>query len=333
MKTVVYANTIDWNFEGLTQRPHHIMKGLSERGYKVYFINFTKRKDKVRDRISENFEVYHNWEVFKKRVPRCDIYFSSWARRYTDLDEIECDMVIYDSLDNFPEHEKYEEDMIKRSDVVLAASEPLYKLRKKQHDNVHLCKNACFIEHGNKKYEIPRDLIPFKKLNKPIILFAGALSGTWCDISLVERVAKKFTLVMVGKPWFLDKIPKGVHYLGPKTHDELQAYYAHCDVSILPFSQNQISYYSSPIKLWEAMAHGKPSVATDIPEARAYSDVILVSKNHHEFLKNINKAIELSKKSFFIKKAKAIAAQNTWNHRVDLIDSLIKEYFNKAGER
>lgn len=333
-KTIVYANTIDWDFHGLTQRPHHILKGLSERGYKVYYINSTKRTDKVRDRISENFEVYHNWDVFKKRVPKCDVYFSSWANRYVDLNEINAEMVLYDSLDNFPQHESNELEMISRSDVVLAASKPLYELRKEQHSNVHLCKNACFAEHGKKRYDIPSDLVQFKQSGKPIVLFSGALSGTWCDIPLVEKIAQQFCLVVVGKPWAIKEMPKGVHYLGAKTHEELQAYYAHCDVNLLPFMKNQIAFYSSPIKLWEAMAHGKPSVATSIPEAVEYPEIILSSSNHAEFIVNIKKAIKLSNSWLFQRKAKKMASKNTWNHRIELIDSLIKKYFDeKDGQK
>lgn len=328
----MYANTIDWNFHGLTQRPHHIMRGLSEKGYKVYFVNATKRDDIVRERINDNFEVYYNWDVFLKRVPKCDVYFSSWANRYVDLDKIEAKSVIYDSLDCFPDWESNEINMIDRSDIVLAASEPLLELRSSQHENVHICKNACFYKHGQHSYETPSDLKPFKDSGKPVILFSGALSGTWCDIELVEKIAKKYTLVVVGKPWAINNMPKGVHYLGAKTHEELQAYYAHCDVNILPFKRGQIADYSSPIKLFEAMAHGKLSVATDIPEAVAYSDVILVSRDHKEFLENIDKAIVMSKVETLQNKIKQVAKENTWEHRIDLIDSLIKEYFSKTGE-
>lgn len=328
VKTIVYANTIDWDFHGLTQRPHHLFKLLSETGkYKVYFVNNTKRTDKIRDRISDNLEIYYDWDVFRKRVPHVDIYFSSWAKRYVDLNEIETEMVIYDSLDNFPHHEEYEQTMIDHADVVLAASQPLLELRKKQHDNVRLCKNACFIEQGNKKYDIPNDMMPFIKNNKYTLLFSGALAS-WCDLELVKQIASQYNLVVVGRPWNISEIPKNVHYLGEKTHEELQSYYAHCDINILPFNwDDQICYFSSPIKLWEAMAHGKLSVATDIPEALAYPDVILSSKNHNDFMRNIKKAIQLSKSNDIKEQAKYIASQNTWNHRVDLIDSQITKFF------
>lgn len=325
-KTLVYANTIDWDFKGLTQRPHHLMRLLAERNWKVYYVNQTQRADRVRERICENLEVYHNWNVFLKRVPECDVYFSSWANRYVDLDKIKAKVVVYDSLDAFPDHEPNELKMINRADIVLAASQPLYDLRSQQHKNVHLCKNACFEEHGSMEYEVPHDLVNFKKTGKPIILFSGALSSTWCDLELVEKIAKRFTLVVVGRGWAISQMPNGVHYLGQKTHDELQAYYRHCDVNILPFQKNQIGVYSSPIKKFEAMIHGTPTVATDIPEALAYEGVVLTSTSHEEFINNIKKAIQLKKCDEYKNKAINTGKENTWKSRVDVIDSAIQKF-------
>jgi glycosyltransferase involved in cell wall biosynthesis len=325
-KTIVYANTIDWGIKGLTQRPQHLMSLLSQRNYKVYFINQTQRTDIIRERITENLEIYHNWEVFLKRVPKVDIYFSSWANRHVDLNKIEAECVVYDSLDSFPEHENNELLMINKSNIVLAASQPLYDLRSTQHSNVHLCKNACFGEYGDKEYSIPEDLKQFKQSGKPIILFSGALSSSWCSLDLVERIAREYTVVFVGRRWDVH-VPKSVHYLGSKTHEELQAYYRHCDVNILPFVRGQIADNSSPIKLWEAMIHGTPSVASDIPEALAYPDVILSSKNDMEFMSNIKKAIRLKRDENYRKFAIETGKQNTWNHRVDVIDNAIQKFF------
>ncbi len=331
-KTIVYANTIDWDFKGLIQRPHHTLSLLSQRGYKVYWIDSTQRIDKVRTRINENFEVYHNFEVFLKRHSSCSIYFSSWANRYVDLERIDAEMVIYDSLDSFPEHEHNELSMINRSDIVLAASQPLYDLRSTQHHNVHLCKNACFAEHGDREYAIPNDLLPFKQSGKPIILFSGALSADWVNLDLVERIAAQYTFVLVGRGWNLKSAPKNVHYLGAKTHEELQAYYRHCDVNILPFVRGQIADYSSPIKNFESMIHGTPSVATDIPEALAYPNVILSSKNDMEFMSNIKKAIRLKRDLEYRKLAIETGRNNTWNHRVDVIEQAIQQFYSsKVG--
>ena len=70
------------------------------------------------------------------------------------------------------------------------ASAPLYEIRKNQHSNIHMCRNGCFPELGLKEYNIPREFI---SLRRPIVLFSGALAY-WCDMELIERVAKSFTI-------------------------------------------------------------------------------------------------------------------------------------------
>lgn len=329
-KTIVYANTIDYDHP-LQQRPHHIMNLFAKNGWKVYYVNQNTRTDKVRDRINENLEVYHNFDVFCKRVPEVDVYFSSWSWRYVDLEKVKAKVVVYDSLDNFEQNESEEVNMINAADVLIVTSDPLYEIRQHQHDNIHIARNACFAELGQKQYEVPEDLKPFKKTGKPILLFSGALASGWCDLELVEKIAKKYQVVVVGLTWGIEKVPNGVHYLGAKKYDELQAYYQHCDVSLLPFKRCQVSDYSSPIKSFEAMSHGKPTVSTDIPEALLFKDVILCSSSHGEFITNIDKAIKLSKQNDFIEKCIQTAKENTWEQRFNVIENAIYDFCNKRG--
>jgi len=329
--SICYAKTINFDF-GLQQRPMHVMRLLAERGWKVYFINpedENKNPCKVRERFG-NLEVYNNWKIFKERVPKVDIYFSSWAIRHVDLDEIDSQIVVYDSLDNFKEWEDDEPIMIKKSDIVFTTSEPLYKIRTKEHTNVTMCRNGCFSELGNKTYDIPDDLKKIKDLGKPILLFSGAVAP-WVDVDIMKKIADKYSLVVVGKPWDR-KIPKNIHYLGCKTYDKLQAYYAHCDIGLLPFlKSHQAAYYSNPIKCYEYATHGKQTVAYDIPEACIYKDVVLTSRKEKDFMKNIEVALLNVNNQDIINKCKKMASENNWNNRVDIIEENIMKMMKERN--
>jgi glycosyltransferase involved in cell wall biosynthesis len=327
MKSILYANTIDYDF-ALQQRPHHIMNILSKRGYMVYWVNIKKNNDKVRDRISDTLHVYHDWDSFKKRVQEVDIYYSSWSFRHIDLNQIKHKIVVYDSLDNFEQNALQEHLMIKKSDILLATSKPLYDLRVNEHDNVYMCRNACFSEYGDKTYLMPSDL---EGLKRPIILFSGALSGSWCDLELVDKISKFYTLVVVGMGWGIKNMPPNVHCLGVKKYDELQAYYSHCDISILPFKRCQVSDFSNPIKIYEAMSHGKTTVATNIPESMLYPNCVLPSTSHMEFFQNIKKALDISSDINVIQNCKKIAKENTWENRVNKIEFAINEYCERKN--
>lgn len=325
-KTIVYANTIDYDFD-LQQRPHHLMNILANRGWKVYWVNNTKVEGKRKDIINENLEIWHNWDLFIKRVPEVDVYFSSWSNRYVDLDKIKSKVVVYDSLDNFEANETNELNMISKADILLTTSQPLYDIRKNQHNNIHICRNGCFPELGEKKYEEPKEFISIRQqTKKPIVLFSGALAY-WCNLELIEKISQKYILVVVGREWGIKEKPKNILYLGCKKYEELQAYYQHCDVNILPFKRCQISDFSNPIKNYEGMTHGKITVATDIPEATIYPDSVFASKNNGEFLQNIEKALKLKNDIDTINKCKQNAKENSWHDRVDVIEKAINDYF------
>ncbi len=130
MKTILYANTIDYEFS-LRQRPHHIMDIFSQRGWKVFWVDQHKQSGKLRNRLNENLEIYYDWEVFKKRNPKVDVYFSSWSFRHVDLNEIDYKVCVYDSLDNFEQNSTQEHLMIDKADILLTTSQPLYDLRSK----------------------------------------------------------------------------------------------------------------------------------------------------------------------------------------------------------
>lgn len=329
MKTILYANTINYDF-CLKQRPHHLMDILSRRGWKVFWVNLNQQYGMAKEKVNNNFELYHSWEVFKKRNPAVDVYFSSWSMRYHDLDEIDYKLCVYDSLDNFVENSGFETKMMDKANVLLTTSQPLFDLRSSEHNNIHMCRNACFPELGKQQYQFPSDMLKIKELGKPIILFSGALAS-WCDIELVEMVAEQYSMVVVGMPWGVSNMPKGIHYLGNKNYNELQAYYNHCDVNILPFKRCQVSDYSNPIKNYEAMSHGKITVAMDIPEAMLYPKAVMPSENRTEFMRNIKKALTLKDDQDIIQQCYKYADENSWYNRVDIIENAINQFCVKNG--
>lgn len=325
IKTILYENTIDWDGKHtLFQRPQQLLKCFSENGWHVYFVNKTKRDDLVRERVSDTFTIYHNFDVFLKRVKEVDIHFISWAARYVEVGKVKNKIVIYDSLDNFPEHEHLEPLMLHRANIVLTSSLPLYNLRIQQHSNVHLVRNAVDYNFINSDcISIPNDL---KSIPKPFALFSGAI-GNWVDVDLMEKIAKKIPLVIIGLP-FGNRIPQGknIYYLGKKDYKDLPKYYNNADLAIIPFKRCQVSDYASPIKKYEYLAAGLPVVSTNIPECTIFPEVVFASKNEEQFFNNINRAIKLSKDKEFKLKAKEIAKQNTWEIRFRQIKNIIDKY-------
>jgi hypothetical protein len=334
--SIVYARTIDYDF-ALQQRPHHIMNIHAERGDNISWLNSDfsnkRRENKMRTKINDNLYVYYDWDIFKKRFANPDIYFSTWSKRYEDLIDITPKYgVLYDSLDNFVENSFDESEMIKHSKTVLTTSKSLYRLRKKEHNDVVMCPNACFENLMNKKtWSMPLDLKKNVDFNKPIILLSGALAR-WCDLQLLETVADLYQLVFVGKLFGVSKVPDNFIYLGCKTYDELQSYYHYCDITLLPFNNNQEALYSDPIKIYESLSHGKICVSTKIEEAQKFdSKVVYVSRNREHFLRNIKKALQNKDDKIVKQICKNESEKHSWNKRVDVFEQCIYKMMHREN--
>ncbi|MFW5891500.1 MAG: glycosyltransferase family protein [bacterium] len=213
--------------------------------------------------------------------------------------------VIYHSCDSFDEWKPYEQKMINKSDVVFCTSEFIYNLRKKQHDNVHILRNACDKNMINSKWKVPKDLFKvilddifkyYKNKNelievllakvieedyslkkileldgikKPdIFCMVGAL-GKWVDTTLIRAISEKYTTVFIGSE-FGKRCPEDTLDLGVKKYSDLINYCNSCNVGLLPFRTSglskEITAAANPIKMWEYLACGLPVLATSWKE-------------------------------------------------------------------
>jgi glycosyltransferase involved in cell wall biosynthesis len=121
------------------------------------------------------------------------------------------------------------------------------------------------------------------------IIFVGAFR-TWHGVHHLLRAMEQlsargrgtFQAVLIGdgpeRPRAAERIRASgletVTLLGPKPHDEIPGYLAAADIGIAPFDIDAhaplaLTFYWSPLKVFEYMAAGLPVVAPDIPRLRA----------------------------------------------------------------
>ena len=72
------------------------------------------------------------------------------------------------------------------------------------------------------------------------------------------------------------------------------------------------------------MASEKPIVTTDLPECRKYKS-ILVSKDHREFIDNLDMAIKLINDENYMKILRNDALDNTWKSKCNEMISFVNE--------
>ena len=171
-----------------------------------------------------------------------------------------------------------EDDLFRRSDLVVVSAETLLESKKKFNEKTFLIRHGVDFNHFqtalDSELEIPAEI---KDLPKPVIGFHGLLAD-WVDFELIKKIAEHFkdgSVVLIGKITFdAEKVIKildgvaNIHLLGRKPYAELPAYCKGFDVALNPFMMNELTRHANPLKVREYLAAGIEVVSTDIQEVR-----------------------------------------------------------------
>ena len=112
----------------------------------------------------------------------------------------------------------------------------------------------------------------------PRIGYIGYLTSERLDITLLEELAaakKEWSWVLIGPEDPLFKQSKlhgmpNVYFLGSKNPDQLASYTQYLDVCMNPQLINLLTVGNYPRKIYEYLALGKPTVATDTPAMKMF---------------------------------------------------------------
>lgn len=204
-----------------------------------------------------------------------------------------CDYTLDIVGPRYPQLAQLEQQMLEKVDVAFAASQDLVtRFRKHAKRVVHF---PCFYDpvtfNPARAHDTPSEMIdiPF-----PRILFSGYISGR-IDFDGMSRTARErpdWSFVFLGaKSASLEDeleatgrsrdcfslllgLPN-VRWLGSVPQALVPPYVAAADVGLVPYCLSKFTKSSSPQKVYEYLAMGKPVVATKIP------DTITVSRDIH----------------------------------------------------
>lgn len=342
---IIVMHSIVWNAP-LKQRPHHLAKCLANnKDVVVIYFEPDEHVKKFR-KISKNLYTVNSWNAIinlaTSASQRKFFFFNNVSN--IDYDNIELVKnkgyeIVYEYIDEFDEDvagvlvnqmENWKRLPELKPYLVLASATKLYNEAKKhfRECEVLLSKNAVNVEDFNYNNfinkDIPSDLTKILENNKPIVGYYGALAH-WLDYDLISEVAKNnqdynFVLMGVNYQNALGKLNQSInniYYLGPKKYNELPYYSSHFNVAIIPFQTGQIAKGTSPVKLFEYMAMGLPTVGTrDLDECRGYEYVYL-AKNVEDFSKLLRKAIIEHAKDNVRRTLLLQAEKNSWQSRAD----------------
>lgn len=149
------------------------------------------------------------------------------------------------------------------------------------------------------------------------------------DFGLLSLLAESFSddsLVMIGR---VDSCPesfrrvRNVHLIGPQPYQELPRWLAGLDVLLLPYVDDEMIRQSSPLKLRECLASGKPTVSVDVPEARLLEPHVRVARDYGEFIAHVQRALDEPADSTQASARRNAVACDDWNRRAEELRALL----------
>ncbi|MGD9703403.1 MAG: glycosyltransferase [Acidimicrobiia bacterium] len=178
--------------------------------------------------------------------------------------------------------EARERDLIAAADEVVVCS-PELEQRRSTTRAVHLVPNAVDADHMRAPQDRPADLPAGRTA-----VYVGSLHEDRVDVELVTQIAvelPELNVVLVGPNSFsrassttLRSLPN-VHLLGVRPYEGVPAYMQHADVLIVPHRVSPFTESLDPIKAYECLAAGRPTLATPVAGFRDLEGAIISDRS------------------------------------------------------
>ncbi len=338
-QTVIFAPSLPWRGP-LFQRPQQLALALARQGVRVFYMEpGPSRRAPLFRRLNDQLYLCNVTPYAFRAIQKPLVYLLTWNRHHRA--GFESPRVIYDFLDSLDvcvgdpvQIQREHDELVLSSRLVLTTAEGLYLQVRTVRDDVLLCPNGVDYEHftaARHQKTPPDDLAPILAKGIPIIGYYGALAR-WFDYRLFSAVAGSrpdLNFVLIGLDYDGSLNPSGlldlpnVHWLGQKPYADLPCYLHFFDVATIPFELSHITHTTSPLKLFEYMAGGKPVVATPMQESLRFEGVLTAS-NPDEFSTQLDHALTLNSSPDYQATIDSVARSNTWEARARQIIEALK---------
>ena len=222
--------------------------------------------------------------------------------------------------------------IIRQVDLVFVTSPALLESKSRLHPHVVMIPNGVDYD----LFSRPPNTDPpeLAALPRPWIGFIGVVNEK-IDLALLNTLAAnhpEWSLVIVG-PITLRRDQEqlaalrrqsNVHFIDRQPVERLPAFMAACDVCLMPYKRNEWTRNISPLKLYEYLAVGVPTVSTDIPATRDFADTIWVASDPDSFANAISQALATDSPERW-RRQQAIARPHSWDNRIAAFSVAISE--------
>jgi len=360
---------IDWHYR--FQRPQHLAAELVAAGRRVFYVsnNFiaSRRSGFLVEQLDDDGRLY---QVFLNLRGAPEIYFAmpteaqqaqlhegmrsllSWARTKGAISLIQHPFwanlaamiphapMVYDCMDY---HEGFgtfshamvaaERALMARSDLVVVSSALLNERAAPYARRKILIRNAADFAHFS---TTPGSAFRDPK-GRRVLGYYGAIAA-WFDVPLVEALARHCPgclVVLIGHDQIRAKARlaeiENIALIGEIPYRDLPWYLHGFDVCILPFLVNDLTRATNPVKVYEYLSAGKTVVAVDLPELRAFDNLVVAAPHREFFLAAVDQALSNPASAETIARRRTFAAGQTWAERGQRLNKALTDIPLRSG--
>lgn len=350
---IVAPPLVDWNVP-LFQRPQHLAMTLAREGFLYFYCTGNAVYDRYDGfvQVGPGCYITNQSDLVLGINRRKTIHLASTAMRI-DLEFVRRtkqrgDWLLYEYIDEIHPDISGEipRSAMQRHYALLAdesvtcvatADKLLRDVESVRRSNYGLVTNGVEYEHfarARTGLPVPPELQGIAKTRRPVIGYFGALAK-WFDYEMIRRLARErpnYDILLIGFDYdgSLREARLGQHknvkVIGPINYRQLPRYAQLFDVSTIPFVINDITESTSPIKLFEYMALGRPIVTSAMPECRKYESC-LIAESTADFVTQVDAALKLRTDATYLATLQREAEANTWQSKAGEISKLLQASF------
>lgn len=338
-RVIILPPTLDW-YMPLFQRPQQLaLSYANKENTIVIYITKNIQYDHIAtaEKASDSLWIVNENLLDQLKLDGSNerILSLSWTPNKFYCDKINPDKLIYEYIDELeifhmygPEMEKDHQDLLQKADVTVCTATKLYNQVKSKAKNPIISTNAGdynFFSRTN-EFEVNNLIVDKIKDYDCVLGYYGAVAQ-WFDYDLIKKVASKrknwlWIIVGINYDKTLDKSGildiENVLYIPPQPYKMLPTFLKAFDVATIPFVINEITLSTSPVKLFEYMAAGKPIITSKMPECLKYKSVKTYI-NEDEFIDIVEEFKKLKDSDIYWDLLELDAKSNTWDAKTDEI--------------